>query len=175
MRTRIFRLTLASSLALFCPTVWGQLALDVERTASSAVATTGQLPLAMPEDVGMSSAKLQQAVARVDALIADERLAGAIVLVARHGKVVHQSVHGRMDIEADKPMREETIFRIFSMSKPIVSVAAMMLQEEGKLHLDVPSCSTFPRWRTLSSTKRAAMSHLPDSQASPTYCVIRLG
>ena len=94
----------------------------------------------------MASAKLLQAVARADSLIAEKKLAGAIVMVARHGKVVHRSVHGQMDIEAGKPMRENTIFRIYSMSKPIVSVAAMMLQEEGKLRLDAPL--GFPRWPT---------------------------
>jgi CubicO group peptidase (beta-lactamase class C family) len=145
--TRTFTCTLA--LILFSPAVWGQRTLELDRVARSAARTAGTLPLAKPEDAGMSSAKLLQAAARADTLIAEKKLAGAIVMVARHGKVVHRSVHGQMDIEAGKPMRENTIFRIYSMSKPIVSVAAMMLQEEGKLALDAPIARYLPEMADL--------------------------
>ena len=62
-------------------------------------------------------------------------------IVARHGKVVHFKAHGMMDVEANKPMRKDTIFRIYSMTKPIAAVAVMMLCEEGKLQLDAPVSS----------------------------------
>ncbi len=66
------------------------------------------------------------------------KIAGALTLVARRGEVVHLSPLGRMDIERDLPMREDTIFRIYSMTKPITSVALMILYEEGRLRLTDP-------------------------------------
>ena len=70
--------------------------------------------------------------------IDEERLAGAVTVVARRGKVVHFKAHGMMDIATNKPMQTDTIFRIYSMTKPIAAVAVMMLCEEGKLQLDAP-------------------------------------
>ncbi len=109
------------------------LAIRVETLlhADTARATSTELPTASPEKVGLSSEKLSRVDSAVKALIEDRKIAGAIVMVARHGHVVHARAQGKMDIEAGKPMRLDTIFRIYSMSKPIVSVATMMLHEEG--------------------------------------------
>ncbi|EHP43783.1 Beta-lactamase [Cupriavidus basilensis OR16] len=78
--------------------------------------------------------------ARVDAVIgqaiADHRLVGAVVLVARHGEVIHRRAAGMADREADRPMRADTLFRLASVSKPIVSAAAMALVAQGRLELD---------------------------------------
>lgn len=98
----------------------------------------GELPEVKPSDVGMSAKKLADVDTAVNALVTRKRLAGAIVMVARHGKVVLHKSYGQMDIEARKPMRNDTIVRIYSMTKAITSVAALILHDEGKLDLDAP-------------------------------------
>jgi len=87
-------------------------------------------------DVGMSPEKLAQVKPAVQALIDREKFAGASVIVSRQGKVVFFETFGIMDKETGKPMEKDTIFRIYSMTKPITSVAVMMLYEEGKVGLD---------------------------------------
>ena len=77
------------------------------------------------------------------------KLAGTLTLVARRGEVIHTGVTGLMDRERNKPMREDTIFRIYSMTKPITSVAFMMLVEEGLVALDEPVHRYIPEWRDL--------------------------
>jgi CubicO group peptidase (beta-lactamase class C family) len=88
-----------------------------------------------PEDVGLSSTRL----ARINELMQDyidqNKLAGLITMVARQGKVAHFERFGLMDIEANKPMQFDTIFRLYSMTKPITSVAVLMLYEEGHFQL----------------------------------------
>ncbi|MFP6654892.1 MAG: serine hydrolase domain-containing protein [Myxococcota bacterium] len=103
-----------------------------------------------PESVGLCSQRL----ARIDShlerrYIAPQKIAGALTLVARKDQVAHLSTLGRMDIERDKPMREDTIFRIYSMTKPITSVAMMMLYEHGHFQLDDPVHRLIPEWRNL--------------------------
>lgn len=97
------------------------------------------MELTDPERLGFSRERL----ARVDDhlrryYIEPGKIAGALTLVARGGQVAHFSPLGRMDMERDRPMREDTIFRIYSMTKPITSVALMMLYEEGRLRLTDP-------------------------------------
>ena len=77
------------------------------------------------------------------------KLAGTLTLVAHKGEIVHSSVVGEMDRERGKPMREDTIFRIYSMTKPITSVAFMMLVEEGLVALDDPVHRFIPAWKNL--------------------------
>jgi len=103
-----------------------------------------------PETLGLSSARL----ARIDPFLKAKyvetgKLAGTLTLVARRGEVVHTGVTGLMDRERDKPMREDTIFRIYSMTKPVTSVAFMMLVEEGLVALDDPVHRFIPEWRDL--------------------------
>jgi CubicO group peptidase (beta-lactamase class C family) len=97
-----------------------------------------------PEDVGMSSAGLANVSRLVQGYVDDEKYPGAICLVARRGKVVHSVTYGDMDVERGKPMRPDTIFRIFSMTKPIASVALMTLYEEGRFQLDDPASQFIP-------------------------------
>jgi CubicO group peptidase (beta-lactamase class C family) len=77
------------------------------------------------------------------------RLPGAITLVQRRGKLAHFGVIGQADVERSKALKDDTIFRIYSMSKPITSVAFMMLVEEGKVALDTPVHRVIPEWRDL--------------------------
>jgi CubicO group peptidase (beta-lactamase class C family) len=104
----------------------------------------GVLPSAKPEDVGLSSEKLQQARAAVSNLIKDGEVAGAITLVARHGKVVFFEAQGVRDVATGKPMEKSTICRFYSMSKPVTTVAAMILWEEGRFKLDDPVSMYLP-------------------------------
>lgn len=96
----------------------------------------GELPVVHPESAGMSTNKLARVDGIIEELRQQKKLAGAIVMVARHGKVVYFKTFGKMDLEADKPMREDAIFRMYSMSKPITIAAALILYDEGKLGLD---------------------------------------
>ncbi|MDP6544607.1 MAG: serine hydrolase domain-containing protein [Phycisphaerae bacterium] len=108
-----------------------------------------ELPKVKPSAVGMSAKKLAKVDTAVNALVAKKRLAGAIVMVARHGKVVLQKSYGQMDIEAKKPMRDDAIVRIYSMTKAITSVAALMLHDEGKLDLNAPVSKYIPAFKGL--------------------------
>ncbi len=104
------------------------------------------LPRVPPEKAGFSSDRLARIDALVEHHIAAGDLAGAVTLIARHGKIVHLGVHGMADREAGRPMKEDTIFRIASMTKPITSVAAMMLYEEGKFLLSDPVAKYLPEF-----------------------------
>jgi CubicO group peptidase (beta-lactamase class C family) len=76
-------------------------------------------------------------------------LPGAVVMVAREGKLVYSAALGMEDPQADEPMQEDSIFRLYSMTKPLVSVAAMILMEEGKLHLAEPVAKYLPEFADL--------------------------
>jgi CubicO group peptidase (beta-lactamase class C family) len=99
---------------------------------------------AAPEEVSMSSARLRHVTRLVHGYVDSGKLPGTITLVARRGKVVYFDTYGHMDDEAGKAMRPDTIFRIYSMTKPIVSVALMTLYEEGAFQLDDPAAKFIP-------------------------------
>ncbi len=99
---------------------------------------------AKPEDVGMSRERLARIGERLEGEIAAGLLPGAVALVARRGRIVHFKAYGVRDPAVGDPMQRDTIFRIYSMTKPIVSVAAMMLVEEGRLNLADPLSSYIP-------------------------------
>jgi len=107
------------------------------------------LPTASPEQVGLSAEKLAETPVALQKLVDEDRIAGGIVVVARRGKIAQFEVCGLMDIEDEKPMKRDTIFRFYSMSKPITSVAAMILFEEGKLKLDDPVSKYIPQFGEL--------------------------
>jgi CubicO group peptidase (beta-lactamase class C family) len=102
-----------------------------------------------PEEVGMSSARLDRIRPVMQSYVDENVIAGVITLVARHGKVAHLECIGMMDIEADKPMQRDTIFRIYSMTKPITCVAMMMLLEEGRFQLYDPVAKYIPEFADL--------------------------
>ena len=102
-------------------------------------------PSARPEEVGLSSERLQRVAQMIQRRIDAGDLAGAVVAVARKGKVAHLSAHGVMDLESKQPMTPATMFRIASMTKPVVGVAIMMLVEERRLHLNDPVVALHPR------------------------------
>ena len=103
-----------------------------------------ELPKALPEDVSMSSEELKKVDHVIQKFIDDKELAGAVTIIARKGKVIHFSAQGMQNISAAKKMDKDSIFRIYSMTKAVVSVAAMILVEQGKLKLDVPASTYIP-------------------------------
>ncbi|HTI71245.1 MAG TPA: serine hydrolase domain-containing protein [Candidatus Limnocylindria bacterium] len=106
-----------------------------------------ELPVVKPEQVGLSAAKLDGAGQIVEDLIRSNRLAGATIAVVRHGKVAYFKAFGKRNIEAKTPMTEDTIFRIFSMSKGIATAGALVLVDEGKLELDAPVSKYIPEFK----------------------------
>lgn len=113
----------------------------------SAVRSVPALPTGTPESVGISSERLDRLHKGMQAYV-DRREAGGIVtLIARDGKVVDVHASGFQDVDSRAPMRTDTIFRIASMSKPITSVAAMMLVEEGGLFLADPVSKFIPAFK----------------------------
>jgi len=107
------------------------------------------LPTAKPEAVGLSSERLARAMAFVKNDVDKGVVPGAVLLVARHGKVVLFDSVGVLDPATKAPMTKDAIFRIYSMSKPITSVAAMILFEEGKLSLSDPVSKYLPQMRDM--------------------------
>lgn len=105
-----------------------------------------ELPIAKPEDVGLSSERLQRLTSVFEAYSADKKMAGSVVLVARHGKVGYLKSFGNRDIEANAPMQNDVIFRIASQTKAVVSVGIMILQEEGKLLINDPVGKYLPEF-----------------------------
>lgn len=105
------------------------------------------LPLAIPEEVGLSSERLDRIETVMKDYIADGKIPGVVTLVARHGKVAYFKAFGKMDIEANKEMSKEAIFRLASMSKCITSVAVMILYEEGHFLLSDPISKYIPEFR----------------------------
>ena len=112
-----------------------------------AAALAQELPTAKPESVGISSERLERIATAVQHNIDDKRIAGAVTLVARRGRVVWFKPQGMMDREAGKPMQPDTMFRICSMTKPITSLAVMMLYEEGRFLLEDPISKYLPEFK----------------------------
>ena len=97
-----------------------------------------------PEEVGLSGDRLGKISEFVDREIAHGNLVGTVTLVARYGQVVHFEAAGRYGLEDDRPMETDALFRIFSMTKPITTAAAMILYEEGAFHLGDPVAKYLP-------------------------------
>ncbi len=128
--------------SLTCATLLGWIL-----TASLAFAQG--LPTASPEAVGLSSARLARVTDLVKGEIAKGRYPGAVALVARRGKVAYFEALGQRDPQSGAPMTKDAIFRLYSMTKPFASVAAMMLVEDGKLLLSDPVSKYLPKLKNL--------------------------
>jgi CubicO group peptidase (beta-lactamase class C family) len=111
--------------------------------ASQAVA--GEVPLVKPEAVGLSSERLQRIDRLINTVVPEKKIAGAVVLVARKGKIAYLQAWGMAD--TGKPMEKDTIFRVVSMTKPLTSTAIMLLYEEGKLLLSDPVSKYIPEFK----------------------------
>jgi CubicO group peptidase (beta-lactamase class C family) len=105
---------------------------------------------ASPESAGMSTTALDRLEAHLKNRYIDSgRFPGTQVLIYRRGKIVHSAVQGFADLERKVPVKDDTIFRIYSMTKPITSVAFMMLVEEGRVAIDEPVAKYIPEWKNL--------------------------
>ena len=125
-----------------------RLSLMLVLAALLAVAAIGaQAPVGTPEDVGLSAKRLQRIGGMIQRAIDAEQISGAVTVVARRGRVAHFEAHGLMDIEANAPMRKDTIFPIASMTKPVTGAAILMLVEEGKVRLSDPVSRFIPEFR----------------------------
>jgi CubicO group peptidase (beta-lactamase class C family) len=113
-----------------------------------------------PEDVGLSSARL----ARIDDHLRERyiepgKISGALTLVARRGAIAHLSPLGHMELERERPLKEDAIFRIYSMTKPITSIATMMLYERGLFQLRDPVKNFIPAFADQGVFKMGAYPH----------------
>jgi CubicO group peptidase (beta-lactamase class C family) len=132
--------------------------------AAVATAVGQQLQTASPESVGLSAERLQRIATEVDQSIKDNQIAGAVTMVVRHGKVAWLKPQGMLDREAGKAMQADAMFRICSMTKPITTVAVMMLYEEGKFELEDPISKYLPEFKNpkvLAKTATGATYTVP--------------
>jgi CubicO group peptidase (beta-lactamase class C family) len=136
-----------------------------------------------PRELGFDPARLARIDRHFARYVDDGRLPGWLLLVSRHGRIIHLSTRGRRDIEADLPVERDTIFRIYSMTKPVTSVAAMMLYEEGAFELSDPVSRFIPAFAdmrvfskgttakpvTVPATEPVRMWHLLTHTSGLTY------
>jgi CubicO group peptidase (beta-lactamase class C family) len=145
-------LALIAALLLSAPVPAQQAAklMPTDEPLSAPVANPGEpLPRARPEEVGMSSPRLAEIGQMLEAEIAAHRMPGAVVAIARRGKLVYFQAHGYRDKAAGVPMTVDTIFNIASMTKPLTAVAALMLYENGKLLIGEPLATYLPKFRDM--------------------------
>ena len=138
------------------------------------------LPMAVPEEVGVSAERLKRIRPVMQSYVDDGSLPGFLTVVARRGKIVHFETIGMRDVENKKSVEPDTIFRIYSMSKPITSVAVMMLYEEGHFQLGTPVSRFIPEFKNmkvynadqteiLDAEKPITIKHLLMHTAGLTY------
>ena len=108
------------------------------------------LPMAEPESVGMATEKLGAIKANLQPLIDEHKVPGFVTVVARNGKVVHAEAFGSMDVERQKPMRPDTIFRMASMTKPVTGAAVMILVQEGRIAVSDPLSKYIPEFAEMN-------------------------
>jgi CubicO group peptidase (beta-lactamase class C family) len=143
----------------------GLLVATLATTAVSVMLLSGVLarePQAAPESEGFSSERLARLGAVLRAEIDNGTLPGAVTLIARHGKVVHFEAYGYLDAGKTKPMPQDAMFRVFSMTKPFVSVVAMMLVEQGRMKLSDPIATWLPEFKDMKVLveKKDAAGHV---------------
>ena len=116
-------------------------------TAQRATPSATPITATTPESVGMSAPRLARITTAFNKEISDKKLPGVVMMVARKGRLVYSTALGLRDPRGGDPMRTDTIFRIYSMTKPIVSVAAMLLVEDGALLLTDPVSKWLPAFK----------------------------
>ena len=107
------------------------------------------LPRAVPEDVGMSISRLERIAPVMQRWVDDGKIPGALTMIAREGRLVHFEKFGMQDVATAKPLEFDTIFRIYSMTKPITSIAVMMLYEQGHFQLGTPVSELIPAFKDM--------------------------
>jgi CubicO group peptidase (beta-lactamase class C family) len=107
------------------------------------------LPRAAPADVGLAPAPLADATGLLNRFVAERKVAGAVAAVVRKGRLAYLAPVGVQDLETRVPMRERSIFRIYSMTKSVTAVAAMMLRDEGRFSLTDPVSKFLPEFKSV--------------------------
>ncbi len=130
--------------------------------------TTGLARDTDPAEVGLDGTRLQRLDRRLARWVDDGRLPGFLVTVSRHGRLAHVGRYGMRDVENGRPVEEDTRWRIFSMTKPVTSVAAMMLYEEGAFELGDPIARWLPEFaETRVYVAGSAMKPVTQPQVEP--------
>src|SRR5258708_9814046 len=122
------------------------------------------LPLAAPDQVGLSAARLDRITKWMKGWVDGGRLPGMTVAILRKGELAYAHTYGKADVERGKPMRPDTIVRIYSMTKPLTSTAITMLYEEGRFQLDDPISKFIPGFknpRVYSGGSRGKIDSVP--------------
>lgn len=165
---------------------WLSLCLMFVMLWSVSALASSDLQRVVPEEVGLSSARVERIEQALQRAVDNEEVAGAVAMVLRHGKVAYVGTVGMADREAQEPMTAETIFRIASMTKPITTVAAMMLYEEGHFLLNDPLSKFIPEFKnpevlvvegecagattkTVPAKREITMRHLMNHTSGLTY------
>jgi CubicO group peptidase (beta-lactamase class C family) len=175
--TRRFRSFALGMLWMFIVPILTQTAFaQGSHAATSAAARVAEtrvrdLGPAKAESVGMSTERLTRLDAAMKHLVDDKQVAGLVTLVERHGKIVHFNAVGQLDVRNPDPVQKDSIFRIYSMTKPITGVAMMMLYEEGKWQLNDPVSRYIPelaRLKVYAGKNPDGTPKLEDAQRSMT-------
>ena len=116
---------------------------------AAAGAASQQTARVDPEAAGLSSAPLREATELLNRYVAEQRIAGAVAAIARRGRLAYLEAVGVQDLQTRVPMSERSLFRIYSMTRPVTSVAVMMLYEEGRFGLDDPVAKFIPEFKNV--------------------------
>ncbi len=138
------------------------------------------LPMVVPEDVGVSTERLEKIAPILQGYVDKGQTPGFLTVIARKGKIAHFETIGMQDIDNKKPIEPDTIFRIYSMSKPITTVAVMVLYDEGRIQLDDPVENYIPAFKdmkvfnneqtkTHAAKNKMAIKHLLTHTSGLTY------
>jgi CubicO group peptidase (beta-lactamase class C family) len=136
--------------------------------AALSLVPAATLPKSNPEEAGISRDRLRRVHDVLQGYIDRGEVAGTVALVARKGRVVHMEAQGLSDLETKKPMTTDAIFRLASMTKPITSIAVMMLHEEGRFLLDDPISKFLPEFKN----PKVAVANAPNERADGGYRVV---
>ena len=127
----------------------GRLVLLSAALLAFPVAARQPMPRVSPQAAGLSSDRLREATEMLNRYVAEQRIAGAVAAVARRGQIGYLEAVGVQDLQTRVPMTERSLFRIYSMTRPVTAVAVMMLHDEGRFKLDDPVARFIPEFRNV--------------------------
>ncbi len=133
------------------------------------------LPAATPEAVGRATERLAEVDEFIDRMQREHKVAGAVTLIARHGKLVALKAHGFADLESKRAMRVDDLFQLQSMTKPIATVAALQLMERGQIKLSDPVSKFLPAFADISPSQSSALAQQANSTSSRPHGPLRSG
>ena len=142
--------------------------MTFSRRAGLVCLVASALAASRPEDVGISSERLKRVHEVMQRYIDNGEIAGSVTLVARKGKMAHLEAQGLADLESKRPMRTDAIFRLASMTKPLTSVAVMMLHEEGRFILNDPISKFLPEFKN----PKVAIANAPNERFEGGFRVV---